>query len=100
MKIVPLSEAKAKLSSYVDEAVEDGPVVITKNGRPAAVLVAPMDDEDLERLVIGRSRRFRAILQQSLDEADRGEVMDEESFWAAVDARTAGAAGRATKPED
>lgn len=42
MKTLSLSEAKTNLSSLVD-AVEttDEEVVITRNGRPAAVLVSP-----------------------------------------------------------
>jgi prevent-host-death family protein len=44
MKTVPLSEAKARLSSLVD-AVQgrDEEIVITRNGRAAAVLVSPED---------------------------------------------------------
>jgi antitoxin (DNA-binding transcriptional repressor) of toxin-antitoxin stability system len=33
---------------------EGGPVVVTKNGRPKAVLVAARDEEELERLVLSR----------------------------------------------
>ena len=46
MKTVPLSEAKARLSSLLD-AVQghDEEIVITRNGRAVAVLVSP---EDLE----------------------------------------------------
>jgi prevent-host-death family protein len=46
MKTLSLSEAKAKLSGLV-EAVErrDEEVVITRNGRPAAVLVSPDEYE-------------------------------------------------------
>jgi prevent-host-death family protein len=41
MKTLPLSEAKAKLSSLVDSVERtDEEVVITRNGRPAAVLVS------------------------------------------------------------
>ncbi len=41
MKTLSLSEAKAKLSGLVDEVEScDEEVVITKNGRPAAVLVS------------------------------------------------------------
>ena len=44
MKTVPLSEAKARLSSLLD-AVEghDEEIVITRNGRAIAVLVSPED---------------------------------------------------------
>jgi antitoxin YefM len=46
MKILPLSEAKAKLSALVDEVrATDEEVVITKNGRAAAVLVSPDEYE-------------------------------------------------------
>lgn len=42
MKILPLSEAKTKLSGLVEKVrSRDEQVVITKNGRPAAVLVSP-----------------------------------------------------------
>ncbi len=42
MKTLSLSEAKTKLSSLVDDVDRrDEEVVITKNGRPAAVLVSP-----------------------------------------------------------
>jgi prevent-host-death family protein len=46
MKTVPLSEAKAKLSSLIDSVEgRDEEVVITRNGRAAAVLVSPTDLE-------------------------------------------------------
>ena len=42
MKTLSLSEAKMKLSALIDSiGVTDQEVVITKNGRPAAVLVSP-----------------------------------------------------------
>lgn len=42
MEILSLSEAKMKLSHLVDKVnATDQEVVITKNGRPAAVLVSP-----------------------------------------------------------
>ena len=41
MKTLPLSEAKAKLSSLIDEVRDrDEEVTITRNGRPVAVLVS------------------------------------------------------------
>lgn len=41
MKVLPLSEVKAKLSKLVDEvAARDEEIVITRNGRAAAVLLS------------------------------------------------------------
>jgi hypothetical protein len=44
-----------------DECAAEGPVVITRNGKPAAVLLVRDDDDDL-RLLLGRSPRFGATL--------------------------------------
>jgi prevent-host-death family protein len=46
MKILSLSEAKMKLSALVEALqTDEEEVVITKNGRPAAVLVSPNEYE-------------------------------------------------------
>jgi len=46
MKTLSLSEAKAKLSGLVEEVERrDEEVMITRNGRPAAVLVSPEEYE-------------------------------------------------------
>lgn len=56
MKTVPLSEAKAHLSRLVDEVEgRDEEVVITRNGRAAAVLVSPSDVESLKETAAVRS---------------------------------------------
>jgi prevent-host-death family protein len=87
VKIIPLAEAKARLSAYLDMAASDGPIVITRNGRPVAVLVAPLDDDDLERLILARSPRFRALLDRSRQSIAAGHGLDEDDFWTAVDAQ-------------
>jgi antitoxin YefM len=46
MKTLSLSEAKAKLSGLVEDVQRrDEEVIITRNGRPAAVLVSPDEYE-------------------------------------------------------
>jgi len=46
MKAMPLSEVKMKLSALVDSVnATDQEIVITKNGRPIAVLVSPDEFE-------------------------------------------------------
>jgi prevent-host-death family protein len=57
MKIAALADVKAHLSAYVDECENEGPVIITRNGKAAAVLLAPKDNDDLERLMLAHSRR-------------------------------------------
>ena len=46
MKTLPLSEAKAQLSRIVDQVHgRDEAVTITRNGKPAAVIVSPDEFE-------------------------------------------------------
>ena len=61
MRIAPLADVKARLSAYLDECGTQGPLVITRNGKAVAVLLVPNDDDDLERLILGRSPRFQGI---------------------------------------
>lgn len=84
MKIAPLAEVKAKLSAYVEECESDGPVVITRNGKAVAVLLAPTDDEDLENILLTRSPRFQALLARSRQSMQEGRSLSEDDFWQAV----------------
>jgi antitoxin YefM len=56
MKTMSLSEAKMKLSALIDSiGVTDEEVVITKNGRPAAVLVSTDEFESWRETLAVRS---------------------------------------------
>lgn len=56
MKTLSISEAKMKLSALIDSlGVTDEEVVITKNGRPAAVLVSPDEYEGWKETLAVRS---------------------------------------------
>src|SRR3989442_14726803 len=101
MRIAPLADVKARLSAYLDECAVEGPIVITRNGKAVAVLLAPYDDDDLERLMLGRSPRFQALLNRSRQSIKEGRGLSEEAFWEAVrkraQERKAAAGGRRTK---
>ena len=84
MIIAPLADVKARLSAYLDECTTGGPVIITRNGRAVAVLLAPADDEDLENLVLSRSPRFQAILNKSRKSIEEGKGLSRDDFWQAV----------------
>ena len=87
MKIASLADVKAKLSAYLQEAETTGPVVITRNGKAVAVLLAPIDDDDLERLLLSRSPRFRALLNKSRESIKAGKGIPHNAFWKAVKAK-------------
>jgi prevent-host-death family protein len=84
MRIAPLADVKARLSAYLDECGVEGPIVITRNGKAAAVLLVPHDDDDLERLMLGRSPRFQAMLNRSRKSIEEGQGLSEDEFWEAV----------------
>ena len=56
METLSLSEAKIKLSSLVEKVRNmDEEIIITKNGRPAAVLVSPDEYEGWKETILIRS---------------------------------------------
>ncbi len=84
MKIAALTDVKAHLSAYVDECENEGPVVITRNGKAAAILLAPKDDDDLERLILAHSRRFQFLLDKSRRSLKAGKGVSHDKFWKTV----------------
>jgi prevent-host-death family protein len=68
MKTLSLSEAKMKLSELVDKVQRmDEEVVITRNGKPAAVLISPDELESMrETLQIKADRELMREIQAGL----------------------------------
>jgi len=88
MRIAPLADVKARLSAYVKECQTNGPVIITRNGKAVAVLLAPLDDDDLEGLILARSPRFQALLDKSRQSIKSGKGLSRNEFWEAVRQRS------------
>lgn len=82
-----VADVKANLSAYI-KASEDELVVITKNGKPVAVLLPIEDDDELERLALAYSRRFQAILQQARDQLRNTGGIPHDEFWREVDSES------------
>jgi prevent-host-death family protein len=56
MRTLSLSEAKMKLSELIDRVYStDEEVIITKNGRPAAVLISPDEFESWKETITIKS---------------------------------------------
>lgn len=80
MKIASVAEIKAQFSAYLKES-EQGPVIVTRNGRAVAALLAVRDDEELERLVLAHSPRVQALLEVSRQQIRDGQGIGHEEFW-------------------
>ena len=88
---LPLSDVKAHLSELVDRV--DGQqdrVTITRNGRPAAVLLSPDDLESLEEtLEIMSDRSLMERIAEGREAARRGDVHSLDEVKADLEARRA-----------
>jgi prevent-host-death family protein len=71
MKIESIRAVKAKLNQIVGELPEEGPLVITKNGRPCAVLMPVTADTDLEILTLSQSKRFWKLFDRAVARAEK-----------------------------
>jgi prevent-host-death family protein len=85
MKIASVADVKARLSAYLKET-EKGPVVVTRNGKAVAVLVAVTDDDELERLVLAHSPKFQALLDKSRRQIEETGGIPHDQFWREVKA--------------
>ena len=87
MKIASVADVKARLSAYLRESHE-GPVIVTRNGKPVAVLLAVTDEDELERLVLAHSPRFQEILEKSHGQINETGGIPHDVFWSEVEAES------------
>ena len=63
MKSVELDDATAALKDYARQ-LSHGPIVLTRDGKAIAALV-PIQDSDLESLLVSESPVFQRIIRRS-----------------------------------
>lgn len=80
--ILPLGEFKTQASRVLRQLKESQrPVIITQNGRPAAVLISPQDfDQMRER------ERFMAAVREGLADVEAGRLLDSDEVRRQLDA--------------
>ena len=67
MKVIPLSEAKARLSHYA-RLCQKEPIVVSVNGVPAFELVPLDQNDDLIEQLLDHNPAFRTVLKKRLKE--------------------------------
>jgi prevent-host-death family protein len=80
MKIAPVAEVKAQFSAYLKASTE-GPVIVTRHGRPVAVLLSVEGEEELERLVLAYSPKLRTILDAAKQQIQETGGVQHDDFW-------------------
>jgi len=79
--IVPLADFKSRTSQLLRKLREDQrPLVITQNGKPAAVLITP---EDFDR--IREQQRFAEAVSAGLADSAAGRLFDDKELDAVLD---------------
>jgi prevent-host-death family protein len=87
MKIASVADVKARLSAYLKES-QEGPVIVTRNGKAVAVLLAVTDEDELERLVLAHSPKFQALLDKSGRRIEETGGIPHNVFWREVAAES------------
>jgi len=86
MRIASIADIKARFSAYVKDS-EEGPVIVTRNGKPVAVLVSLEDEDEIERLVLAYSPKFQGILQAARQQIKEEGGIEHEDFWQKVEGK-------------
>ena len=80
MKIASVADIKARFSAYL-KASEEGPIIVTRNGKPAAVLLSMKDQEELEGLILAYSPKFQRILRAAQQQINAGTGFPHDEIW-------------------
>lgn len=81
--IVPIGEFKSGLSKWIKKSKSSGnPIVITQNGRPAAVVISPTDYDQLNEL-----RQFVDSVKRGLSDSDKGNIFTTNEVHAELEKR-------------
>ena len=97
MKVASLTEVASDFARYL-KASERGPVVVTRKGKPVAVLLRTEDEADLERLLMGHSPSLQTILEAARKRFRAGAGISHETFWKAVEAENASRTRKPSSP--
>jgi antitoxin YefM len=82
--IVPIGKFKTNLSKWFESIQKSGhPLVITRNGQPAGVLLSPSEYDDLVY-----QQAFLDSVRRGIEDADAGKVFDTETLKAELNKKS------------
>lgn len=88
MNVASSHQVAAHFDEFID-ASASGPIVVTRKGKPVAVLLRAKSDEDLDRLLMGHSQELQAILEAARKRFREGGGIPHETFWKEIEAENA-----------
>ena len=84
MKTASATKIAAQFNDYL-EASREQPVLVTRNGKPVAVLLAVQDKAEAEQLAFGRPRSLRSIFEEAHEQIRKGGGIPHDQFWREVE---------------
>jgi len=78
VKIASVADVKAHFSTFLKDS-KKGPVVVTRNGRPAAILLSVEDE--LDRLAMAYSPKLQRILTLARRQIKEHGGIPHADFW-------------------
>jgi prevent-host-death family protein len=84
VKSVSAAKVAAQFNEYL-EAGREQPVLVTRNGRPVAVLVAVQDRAEAEQVASRRPRLLRSVLEEGHRQIQEGRGIPHARFWREVE---------------
>jgi prevent-host-death family protein len=79
MKFSSIRELKAKTSEVLRSTAKGEPVIITSRGKPKAIL-ASVEEEELEDLLLACSPSLRKKIEEGLEEIRKGKVTPLDTY--------------------
>ena len=84
MKSASAARVAAQFDEYL-EASRKQPVLVTRNGKPVAVLLAVQNKAEAEQAALGRSRSLRSVFQEAHLQLQKGGGIPHDQFWMQVE---------------
>jgi prevent-host-death family protein len=84
MKSVSAAKFATKVDDYL-EASREQPVLVTRNGKPVAVLLAVQTRAEARQLARSRLRSLQSILQEAHEQIQHGAGIPHDQFWREVE---------------
>jgi prevent-host-death family protein len=71
VRVENIKEVKARFNRIVRELPTEGSVIITKNGRPCALLMPMTKDTDVEVVALSQNKRFWKLYDSAVEKANK-----------------------------
>jgi prevent-host-death family protein len=84
LKSASAAKVAAQFNDYL-EASREQPVLVTRNGKPVAVLVGVENRTEAERVASGQPRSLRSVLEEGHRQVEEGRGIPHTQFWREVE---------------